>query len=191
MKLSMKVAAISLCLLMAAAFARAQDQPKTSDDHSPDITQLRVDVLLTEYAGEKKLNSLPYTLYVGASDYPHGLHATNAFLRMGVRVPILVGDEKIAANYTNVGTNIDCDAASVSQDTYRLQLTVNRTAIYSPDSEVTAGEPFHVGGQPILRDFESRFELSLHDGQSGEGLSATDPFNGHLLKVTVILHVQK
>jgi hypothetical protein len=42
-----------------------------------------------------------------------------------------------------------------------------------------------------MRNFNSGFDLVLRDGETGEGVSATDPFNGHVLKVSVTIHVVK
>lgn len=187
-----KVVALSLCLLMAAAFAPAQEQSKTPPDKQANISHLRVDLLLTEYAGEKKVNSLPYTLYVGASDLH--VNASRAFLRMGVRVPIATGPlngPTTQYEYQNVGTNIDTQASKIDEATYRLNCNVERTAVSSPNDGALPEEPRNMANLPVLSNFNSQFEISLHDGETGEGLSATDPFNGHVLKISVTLHVVK
>lgn len=196
MKLSMrKVAALLFGLLMAAAFAPAQEQSKTpADDIQATIPHLRVDVLLTEYAGEKKVSSLPYTIYAGVSDFVHHANAAPASLRMGVRVPIATGPvngPSTQYEYQNVGTNVDIRAAKIGDATYRLDCTVERTAVSPPNEGASAGEPRNIATLPVLTNFNSNFEISLHDGETGEGLSATDPFNGHVLKITVTLHVVK
>lgn len=196
MKLSMKkVAAVLVCLLMAAAFAPAQEQSKTStDDLQATLPHLRVDVLLTEYAGEKKVSSLPYTIYAGVSDFVHHASALPASLRMGVRVPIATGPlngPTTQYDYQNVGTNVDIRAAKIDGTTYRLNCTVERTAVSSQNEGVSTDEPRNMATLPVLSNFNSNFEISLHDGETGEGLSATDPFNGHVLKITVTLHVVK
>ncbi|MGH9731850.1 MAG: hypothetical protein ACRD4A_09125 [Candidatus Acidiferrales bacterium] len=184
MKLGMRIAGILMCLLMTSVGIGAQEQPKASNNES--ITHLRVDVVLTEYNGDKKASSLPYALYVGVGDRDH--HEASAFLRMGVRVPISTGAQ---ITYQNVGTNIDVYATNVGDGLYRLQFTVERSSVYSPEDAASAGQgTAHFGGnQPILRDFNSRFELNLHDGESKEGMSATDPFSGHVMKANVTIHV--
>lgn len=195
MKLSMKVAAMFLCLLLAAAFARAQqEQLKPANATPANIPHLRVDILLTEYAGDKKVNSLPYALHVGASDFVHGLHADEANLRMGVRVPFAAGPltgPSTQYEYQNIGTNIDVQAFEIDAGTYRLQCNVERTAVSSPDQEANLQQGRNLASLPVLSNFSSKFELSLHDGESGEGLSATDPFNGHMMKIEVTIHVVK
>lgn len=195
MKLSMlKVAPLVLCVLTAAAFVRAQEQPKTTANSPSIITHLRVDLVLTEYAGEKKVNSLPYTIYVGASDSVHHHAAGGAYLRMGVRVPLATGPlngSSTQYTYQSVGTNIDVEADKVDDTTYRLDCTVERTAVSSPNGDASDGEPRNLSTLPVLTNFSSHFEISLHDGETGEGLSATDPFSGHVMKVAVTLHVIK
>ncbi len=193
MKLILKLATLGLCFLAACGLACAQDQSKTSSDHPADFTHLRVDILLTEYAGDKKINSLPYTLYAGASDLPHALHAERVYLRMGVRVPIATGPVNSANTqyeYQNVGTNIDVQAFKNDDGTYRLECNIERTAVSPPDQGTSQQDP-RIGGLPILNNFSSQFELSLHDGESGEGLSAADPFSGRVMKATVTIHVLK
>ncbi|MGH9709990.1 MAG: hypothetical protein ACRD37_05555 [Candidatus Acidiferrales bacterium] len=184
MKPGMRMAGILMCLLMIPAGIRAQEPAKTSSSES--ITHLRVDLVLTEYNGEKKISSLPYALYVGIGDRTHSVHS--AFLRMGVKVPISTGAQ---ITYQNVGTNIDVSATNVGDGQYRLELGVERSAVYSPEDATDAAQGgMHYGGnQPILRDFNSRFELNLRDGESGEGMSAADPFSGHVMKVNVTAHV--
>jgi hypothetical protein len=196
MRFTMRVAAISLCLLLAVAFVRAQAQTKSSNDQSAvqPLSHLRVDLVLTEYNGDKKIGSLPYALYVGAPDREHGPGAPSAFLRMGVRVPIATGPTTGANTqyqYENIGTNIDVDATSLGDHLYRLQCTVERTAVSSPNEAVKLAVQQTLPTLPILSNFNSRFELSLHDGESGEAMSATDPSNGHVMKVDVTIHVLK
>lgn len=188
MKLSIrKVTALLLCLLMAPAFARAQEHSKPAGDSQASITHLRVDLVLTEYAGEKKINSLPYTLYVGVSTMP-------ASLRMGVKVPIATGPlngPSTQYQYQNVGTDVDVRAAKIDETTYRLNCSVQRSSVFSPNQSALPDEPRNMATLPVLSNFSTNFEIRLRDGETGEGLSATDPFNGHVLKISVTLHVIK
>ena len=68
-----KKVGIFLVLLAFTTFAAAQESPKNSagpkpDDRAPAVTPLRVQVVFTEYDGEKKLSSLPYSFTVNADE---------------------------------------------------------------------------------------------------------------------------
>lgn len=198
MKFSSKIAAILALLLFGAAFVHAQQQPEKTTS----MTHVRVDILLTEYDGDKKINSLPYTLYLVASDPEHHINSPRTYLRMSIRVPIPTGsfsnsNSKNAPvvntqyQYEDVGTNIDVLAWKLEEGLYRLDCTVEHTAAASSQlgniSEVQ-GNSYVV---PVITKFNSQFQLKLHDGQSGEGMSAADPVNGHVMKITATLHVLK
>lgn len=188
MKLGWRMAWILVGLLLVPMALRAQQQ--AAPPEKPAMTHLRVDLVLIEYSGEKKISSLPYTIYVGVGDHYHDTPRQS--LRMGVRVPIATGQQGTQINYNSVGTDIDCLASAMSDGRYRLEVNINRSSIYSPDDGSGGGEQIHVSGtQPILRSFDSGFDLGLHDGEVAEGISATDPFNGHVLKVSVTIHVVK
>lgn len=185
MKVARSLTGILLGLLLVPGAMRAQSQG--SPGQSPAMTHLRVDIVLTEFSGEKKINSLPYTMYVGVRDKDHS--AGKESLRMGVRVPIGSAE---SFNYQNIGTNIDCWASGEEDGRYRIEGEVDRSSVYSPDDASGGnGQTGIAGGHPILRSFNSGFDLVLHDGETGEGISATDPFNGHVLKVSVTIHVVK
>ncbi|MGB6876891.1 MAG: hypothetical protein WBD87_12760 [Candidatus Acidiferrales bacterium] len=174
MKLSMKVAAISFGLLMAAAFAPAQDQAKNSNEVIK--SHVRLDFLFTEYNGDKKISSLPYTMYIEAASReprPGKLRIRDVF-------------------HLQVETDIDCSAYAEEDGSYELATNVNRFSVYSAaDGQSEAAAIPNANDRPVNRMFTVEFDLELHDGQTMEGASATDPFNGHVLKVSVTLHVIK
>ncbi|HEV2340449.1 MAG TPA: hypothetical protein VGS15_01465 [Candidatus Acidoferrales bacterium] len=187
MKLRVKLAGILLGLFVLPVGLRAQQQSTPAE--KPAVTHLRADLILAEYSGEKKTSSLPYTIYVAAGPRLHDEPWQS--LRMGVRVPISMNDQGTQFNYYDVGTKIDCGAATEADGRYRIEVTIDRSSLYSPD-QGSSGDQFHVsGGHPVLRSFNSGFDLALRDGETGEGISATDPFNGHVLKVSVTIHVVK
>lgn len=187
MKLATRISVFALVLLSVPMALRSQQAASPSVDS---ITHLRVDLLLTEYSGSKKISSMPYMLYVGVGDAHY--HPTGS-LRMGVKVPIATGyaDPKMQIEYEDVGTRIDVNATGAGDNLYRLQFTVGRSAVSSSDEGAKIAEQIHVGNYPILRDFSSSFELNLRDGESAEGMSATDPVSGNVLKGNVTIHVVK
>src|SRR5579863_6934625 len=84
MKRLRRMAGILVALLLMPAVNHAQEQAKTPNDQS--ISHVRIDLLLTEYDGQKRISSLPYTIYAESSPQQH--RAQPARLRMGVRVPV-------------------------------------------------------------------------------------------------------
>jgi len=167
-------------------------------------TPLKVQLVLTEYDGAKKVSSMPYTMSLVASqekgiDSGHSHNNDWAHLRVGARVP--VATQKNGDNgggqfqYVDIGTNIDCYAWGRSDDRYLVRGTVDRSSVYTLSStsepeEWKGGSP-NFGNDPIIRHMSGDFAIALHDGQMGETTVATDPITGHVLKVEVMLNVVK
>ncbi|HEV2490443.1 MAG TPA: hypothetical protein VGT03_11585 [Candidatus Acidoferrales bacterium] len=201
MKLGAKAAGILFGLLILPVGLRAQQQSTPAE--KPAMTHLRVELVLAEYSGEKKISSLPYTVYVAAGD-DNDLFSRRYWqsVRMGVRVPIALGPQASSGvtasttqfSYQDLGTDIDCGAAAEADGRYRIEAKIDRSSIYAPDEGESGGDRPQmnvVPHQPVIRHFNSGFDLRLRDGETGEGISATDPFNGHVLKVSVTIHVVK
>jgi len=189
MKLGMRMLGILMCLALMPAAMRAQDQVKTLNDAEATAAHLRVDFLLTEYNGQEKTSSMPYTMYVEARTH----ELVPGRLRMGVRVPIPRSTVATEISYEQVGTDIDCTPSIVEGGTYDLQVVVNRSSVYTADNGQGKDDQIlrAASGYPVTRNFNAEFNVKLRDGETVEGTSATDPFNGHVLKVTVTLHVLK
>lgn len=194
MKLRMPMLGILMCLLMVPISSRAQDQANKLND---EIRHLRVDIVLTEYNGDKKIDSLPYTIYVASW---HQWRRGTSKVRMGVRVPIATGSMtgsnsqfvNTQFTYQDVGTNIDCSATTLDNGSYDLGIFVTRSSIYAPAQEQSESKEVRtVPGQPVIRNFNSDFDISLRDGETKQGTSATDPLNGNVLKISVTLHVMQ
>jgi len=171
-------------LMFCSAVGRAQDTsqgqsaPKKSD-LTQAVTPLRVQVVFTEFDGEKKIASLPYTFSVNADERRT---RPNSQVRNGVRIPIATDKDKIS--YIDVGTNIDCSALQQDDGRFKLTMTVERSSI-SPDANGTASTP------PAVRQFRAEINPVLKDGQTTEGIVATDPLSGHVYRVSVTLNVVK
>jgi hypothetical protein len=70
-------------------------------------------------------------------------------------------------------------------------LIFDRSALYpnkSAEGERLVANP---SGQPLIRQFRTSENLILKDGQTSENLLSTDPLNGHTLRVSVTINVQK
>lgn len=195
MKRNILVVSIAILVLVVPR-SWAQDKQKSTEVGKPvesekTITSLRVQVVFSEYEGEKKISSLPYILLVNSDDVAH-----RAAIRMGLRVPIEVSSNTGVKQmqYLDVGTNLDGRAEKTEGGRFLLDLTVEKSSVYTPGENQ---KPATVGGneissaQPIIQLFRSQVSLLIRDGQTIQSTVATDPVTGHVLKVDVTLNVLK
>lgn len=182
-------------LLLPGLTVRGQDKPPKEDAKTApsrvDGPQLKVQIVFSEYEGEKKVKSLPYTVLVVASnDYNWSK------VRMGDRVPVATGKEGggIQFQYIDVGTNIDCRASTAPDGRFRLAMNLERSWVQSDVSTTTAKDPtsvevqFH---QPTIRSFRADNSVLLQDGQTVETNFATDPVSGRVIRLNITLNVVK
>jgi hypothetical protein len=189
------VAAISI-LSFGAPASSPQEKAKSDDAAKPAhaeivVTPLRVQVVFTEYDGEKKISNLPYTLLVNADD-----RGPQSAVRMGLRVPIDVsgGPGNHQFQYQDVGTNLDGRAEKTDDGRFLLKLNVEKSSVYSPGESqkmVPAGGNGLSAGQPIVQQFRTQVNLLIRDGQTIQSTVATDPITGHVLRVDVTVNVIK
>jgi len=193
---------VAAALVFLAMQANAQDgksaepakSARTSDSKVADaknIVPLRVTVVFSEYDGEKKLSSLPYALFVKADENSHFVGR----VRMGVKVPIWTGVKDSAIQYQDIGSNLDCYAQAAEDGKYFLDLSLERSSIYPSSSGKeeypAASKPDDQPHAPLVRAFRANLVLMLRDGQTTQNTIATDPLNGHIVKVEVTLNVVK
>jgi hypothetical protein len=186
-RMQMPMLGMLMCLLMIPATSRAQAQQQEKKSNDQAVAHLRVDIVLTEYNGDNKISSLPYTIYTDSWPAPR---RGSSNLRMGVRVPVPTGANDFT--YMDVGTNIDCAASSLGDGSYDLDVHVNRSSIYTATQGETGGKEIRpLPDRPVIRNFNTRFDIASRDGETKEGTSATDPLSGHVLKTSVTIHVLK
>jgi hypothetical protein len=176
--MKMKIGLFLALLAFGAVAASAQESSKKPDDHAPAVTPLRVLVVFTEFDGDRKISSLPYSFSVNADERRA---KPNSQIRDGARIPISKGKEEFT--YLDIGTNIDCSAALQEDGRYKLQMIVERSSI-SPDT--AAGS-----SNPVVRQFRADMNPVLKDGQTIESIMSTDPLNGHVYRVSVTLNLIK
>lgn len=167
-----------VCLACSTVLAAQENQKPKPDDRTPAVIPLRVQVVFTEYDGEKKVTSLPYTFTVNADERRA---RPGSQIRTGARIPVATGKEQFT--YLDVGTNVDCSATLQDDGRYKLQMALERSSV-SPDAQAA-------GSNPILRTFRVDLNPVLKDGQSVESIVSTDPMNGHVYHVSVTLNVIK
>jgi len=172
-------ALLVMFVLAFSALATAQESAKPKpDEHTPAVIPLRVQVVISEYDGEKKVASLPYTFTVNADERRA---RPGSQIRTGARIPVTTGKDQFT--YLDVGTNLDCSAPLQDDGRYKLQMALERSSV-SPDA-------LSAGSNPVLRTFRVDLNPVLKDGQSVESIVSADPMNGHVYHVSVTLNVIK
>jgi len=200
----MKRSMISLLLLaVLSPFCLAQDKPKAEDSQKAEVrtTPVKVQVVFTEFEGDKKLKSLPYALYINAPDAPEwksGGSSSWVKLRVGSRVPVYTGGTAGNMTYLDVGTNIDARSAYTSEGRLSLYLNLERSwvegdvsvPVVKSDGSASETSSGHFR-EPIIRNFRAELDLKLREGQSVESTMATDPISGKVLKVDISFAIVK
>ena len=166
---------------------KSQEKQK-AEEHAKPAIPVKLQIVFTEYDGEKKISSMPYT-FMAVTDERIGGFSTS--LRTGVRIPIETDGKDQKTTYMDVGSNIDCGVRSEEDGRFRINLIFDRSALYpnkSAEGERLVAEP---NGQPLVRQFRTQENLILKDGQTSENTLSTDPLNGHTMRVSVTINVQK
>jgi len=188
-----KAAFLVAALMMGTLWVSAQEKPKTEDAameaRQTETTPLKISVTFTEFEGDRKVKSLPYTMIVIADGRP-----PKAIVKMGSRIPIYTGKD-YGMQYLDVGSNIDCQATRTKDNKFDIRLSLDRSWVegdvgVSVDPGTT---PQSLGKfpEPIVRQFKSELSLTLRDGQTVESSFATDPLSGKVFKVEVSLNIMK
>lgn len=177
------VALIGSMVLIAALTA----PPVAVAQEKATLVPLKVQLVVSRHAADKKISSLPYTLWVTAND------KRMTSVRMGVEVPVQTttsskdGVESQQYTYRSVGTNVDCQATRQADGLFNLEIKLNDSSLGFDAKE--SGQPLK--GIPAFRNFTSNFSIVLKDGQTAQYASATDPVSGETLKIDVTINVLK
>ena len=193
---SIQVASL-LLLGVLSPLVQAQDKPKPSDTPKAEVqtTPIKVQIVFTEFEGDKKTKSLPYIIYMNSPD-TNDLKPAWVKFRIGSRLPVYVGKNEM--QYVDVGTNVDARSAHAPDGHVLLQMTLERSWVEGevsvPVSKSDASPSDPSGGhfqEPIIRGFKSELDLKLREGQPVESNMATDPISGRVLKVEISFAVVK
>jgi hypothetical protein len=182
----------------ATAEENAKKQDKNAAEENarrPDRTgtPVKLQIVFSEYEGDKKVKSLPYTLSFNAMRSPDTFNPW-AKMRTGSRVPVSTGKDQMT--YIDVGTNIDSRAVHTDDGRYSVQLNIERSWV---DSEVavpqkSANSPDAnpcQSKEPVIRQFKSEFNNTVREGETVESTLATDPLSGKVTKVQITLTTVK
>ncbi|HEV2383200.1 MAG TPA: hypothetical protein VG206_25825 [Terriglobia bacterium] len=151
----------------------------------------KLTVVLNEYDGNTKVSSLPYIMPCKATSR---LIQEASVLRMGFEVPYLSKENEV--QYRSVGTNLDCRSTPPDErGGFMVDLGIEHNVVYShtgANGELRPGTPQANAAAPVTGGIHANLRtLLLHDGQTVNALTATDPVNGHVWKVEVTLNVVK
>ncbi len=187
--------------LVGASFApagAAQDPPQSPSARmrvaGGGNVPLRVQIVISRYQGEKRVSSMPYELSLRSG-------AGNASLRLGARIPVPnaafapAGDGAAGApapmtsyNYEPVGINIDCQAFSLDNGGFDLQIEVNESSAVTDVNELKS---ITANNRPVFRSYQSTNSLFMRDGETTQFTAATDRVTGEVVRVEVTLTVLK
>jgi hypothetical protein len=199
----MKKAAIALTtlfLVLSAPSVAIHAQDKTSSDAKPKpepepvaSTPIRLQFLLTEFEGDKKVKSLPYMILYNAT---HNANLQSDFTRMriGMRMPIVTGSGQY--QYQDVGTNLDCRAVRNEDGRFLVDFGVEHSWAEGSQQVQMSVNPRQDPGadlfnQPLIRNIRTGQILYLRDGQTIETTAATDPISGRVFRIDVTLNIVK
>lgn len=193
----MLMTAVVVTLVSAGLVAQEQKQPAAkaveaapAAPKTPSIP-LRLQLVISTYQAEKKINSVPYTLSVNAMTPPWS--GRPAQLRMGTRVPVPstkqptvdgkpVSDIPTAFNYQDIGTNIDCSASITDDGRFELTISIEDSSIREEKrNELPLFRSFRLSNQVVV----------LRDGESTQFTTVTDRTSGEIIQVDVSLKVMK
>ena len=185
---------LALFACVAAAFSlHAQDKVK-SEAKSP-VATLKLQVIITETEGEKKIVNLPYAFYLRVGE--PGPVTPWTKVRMGSRVPVYVGKDG-GMQYIDVGTNIDARGFLGDESKFDINLNLERSWVegdVAVPMERPTGQPSdsHAAQfrEPVIRQFKTELALTMKDGQTIQSTVATDPLSGKVLAINVIMNVVK
>jgi hypothetical protein len=196
----MKKPAIVVVLVTLFAISgsalRAQEKPKADaqkEDQARVFARVKVQVVLTEFEGDKKIASLPYSFLMN-TEKEKGLaspHYSN-FVRTGSRLAISP-DKDGKTQFLDIGTNIDCALTSNDAGRYLMRFSFERSALAPPavPSNEFKGDPTLNYAAMRLPSLRSSGLVPLKEAQPTEVMSAVDPLTGRVSTLTVTVTAQK
>lgn len=191
------IAFATLFLVLSAPFVAVHAQDKTSPEAKPEpvaSTPIRLKFVLMEFEGDKKVKSLPYTIFYKAT-HNRDLQPDFSRLRIGARTPVATGSAQY--QYQDVGTNLDCRAVRNDDGRFLVDFSVEHSWVEGAQDVLMSPSPHQQGPgadlfkQPVIGNIRTGHSLLFHDGQTIETTAATDPITGRVYRIEVTLNVVK
>ena len=182
----------ALALTLCGVLPTSAQEKQKGDDYGKEFSPLKAQIVVTEYEGDKKVKSLPYTMVFTAGSHRD---AEVAKLRVGSRIPVYTGKEG-GFQYIDIGTNLDCRAERLEDGRYALRLSLERSWVQDNVHLVGDEAPPGSAGsaafnQPVIGGYRTDAYLIAREGQTVETTAAADPLSGRILKVELTLTAPK
>lgn len=183
-----------LAFTTVALHVSAQEKPKP--ENGTTATTLKLQITFSESDGEKKLANLPYTFFIKPGSPSASTPPSWTKLRIGSRVPVTTGKAG-EIQYIDVGTNIDARALPADNGRFDVFVNLERSWVEGDASAAlkkgaTAEETGPTScSPPIIHQFKTELNLTMHDGESIQTTQAADPISGRLLTITVSMSFVK
>ena len=186
-----------ICISASALMVALSGPQAATAQEKPTLVPLKLQLVVSRHAGDKKVSSVPYSLWVTANETRR-----TTSIRMGVEVPVATvlftttkegqSAPETSYHYRSIGTNIDCTAVSAGDGQYQVHITLDDSSVHYDARDGTAGRPStSVAGAPSFRSLKLNFSILLKDGQTAQYSSATDPLSGEVVRVDATLNVLK
>lgn len=168
------------------------------------VLPVKVDVVIARYQGDKKVSSLPFSLYASAGR----TYQSEVRMRMGIDVPVgtstatgtrtvpngpnggttSTGTTSTTTEYRNIGTNIDTNVTRTDETHFAVYVNVSDSSIYTADGDA---KNLRTADAAAFRTFSTSNTVTLRDGQTVQFGMGTDKVSGEVLKIEVTLNVIK
>jgi hypothetical protein len=212
-KIATTAVPVVLLLIGNRTTAIAQSSTPQPEKRPVTMTPVKVDVVISRVQGEKKVSSLPFTMWLTMSS--SGVPASQS-TRVGVDVPIgattvttgesnntgprstptgatTTSQATTKTEYRYVGTQVDCNAragsSAAEEGRFWIYVSVSDSSVYTGDTDPKAA--LKVTDPMAFRSFTMRNEMLMRDGQTVQFAAATDKVTGETIRVDVTLSVVK
>jgi hypothetical protein len=147
----MKLLVIRYLLLILTCWSvmtAAQEKPAERPEPSHPGSAYKLDLLLSEIEGGKRINTRNYSFVV--ADHK------SARVRQGLRVPVATGTAG-QFQYMDVGLNIDCDLIEMDNGVH-INLLVD-------ESSFSAEQQRSTGSNPVVRQLRNQLQAVVPPGK--------------------------
>jgi hypothetical protein len=150
---------------------------------------VKVQIVISRYEGERKVSSLPYTLFAIAN-------GDRVSFNVGANLPIVSSNQSTdgkstpSVSYTNVGTSIT-SSVTTEGGRYRMTLDVRDQTVIAPKPTTTPDASPKLSDYQSWGNFQFNGTLNVKEGETKQVISAADKIEGVVVKLDVTLTLDK